>query len=384
MSKHPDYPRVSSKIDRHGVTRWRFMDGARPMLPGEPHTPAFDAAYQAIIEGRDIAKPLTNTPSAQVINLHNRTLDAAYSLLRKENEWLRLGLNTQTMYSKTIERMLNLRVNGHRYGDGPVADFERRHVKAMLKEFAETPWLEVIVLVLLRKLMLVAIDQEPQWIKVDPTFGISRNPQTDGHLTWKAEHVEQFEAFYAPGTMQRTAYALALWLGNRASDVARLDWKHLTVKRVMHEGDWREIEGFEFRQFKGRKNKGADIFLPMTPMLERELQGQTRTGPVLKNTWGKAFKDRSLSHQFSKWAGKAGLPEGYTMHGLRKALGVMLAHADATSRQIMFMLGHKDLSYVELYTREAEQVRMAMASTDKLTRFDEQARKQPPKLAIVR
>lgn len=96
---------------------------------------------------------------------------------------------------------------------------------------------------------------------------------------------------------------------------------------------------------------------------------------------GGGYTDGSLSSAMSRWAKKANLPEGCTMHGLRKALGVKLAEADASTRQLMDVLGHSNMAYAELYTREANQVRMSVEAMNKVTRM-EQAR-QRSKLKVV-
>ena len=84
--------------------------------------------------------------------------------------------------------------------------------------------------------------------------------------------MEAYEAFWPIGSRQRTAYALALWLGNRVSDVTRLEWSMLTTKTLTLDGNVISVDGFELVQFKGRK-RGKQLFLPMTAMLEAELAG---------------------------------------------------------------------------------------------------------------
>lgn len=117
--------------------------------------------------------------------------------------------------------------------------------------------MERIVLLCLRKLVAVALDEE--WIEFDPTYNIQRKPQTAGHQTWIVEWMDAYEKTWATGTRQRVAYALALWLGNRISDVTRLDWEHLVTKHIAMDGEIHAIEGFEFVQFNGRK-RGKKYF----------------------------------------------------------------------------------------------------------------------------
>jgi site-specific recombinase XerD len=56
------------------------------------------------------------------------------------------------------------------------------------------------------------------------------------------------------------------------------------------------------------------------------------------------------------------------MHGLRKSLGKMLAETGATTRQLMETLGHNDIQHAELYSRAAEQERLARDGMTKVTR----------------
>lgn len=124
--------------------------------------------------------------------------------------------------------------------------------------YADTPHVQRLVLIGLRKLVMVAIEEE--WITVDPTYGMKINPETDGHATWTVDQMDAYEEQWTIGTVQRTAYALGLWLGNRVSDVARLKWSHLMEKVIMWNGEPLKVTGFEFVQFKGRRKKGRKSY----------------------------------------------------------------------------------------------------------------------------
>jgi len=368
--RHPDYPGVSDMVDRHGKVRWRLRRSGKKdvMLPGEPFTVVFDRAYENAIHGRPTVVPFPNAANP-------RSLKAAYRLLMETEEWKSLEDKSKTRYQQTIERILDVPAGGKQtQGDGPVEELKRSHVKNILAGFSDTPHMERIVLICLRKLIMMAIDEE--WIEVDPTYKMTRSPKTDGHKTWTPEAMAKYEKFWKIGTPQRTAYALALWLGNRASDVIRLRWDHLTVKHVTVDDVVHEVEGFEFVQFKGRK-RGKKLFLPMTSMLADELAPLSRTTETVLQSPRKApYRDGSISTQFAKWCYKADIDPGFTMHGLRKALGVKLAEADASTRQLMEMLGHNNIAFAELYSREASQVRLAVQAMEKVTKI-EQARRRP-------
>ncbi len=367
--RHPDYPGVSSMEDRHGKTRWRLRRSGHKdvMLPGEPHSQEFDRVYQAAIlgqAGQVVAMPGAASP---------KSLKAAYRILKTTDGWSVLDAKSQTRYRQTIERILSVPVGGGReVGDGPVEDLRRSHVKLILATFRHAPHMERIALLCLRKLIVIALDEE--WIEVDPTYNMTKSPPTEGHKTWPLEMMERYEKRWPIGTRQRTAYALALWLGNRVSDVARLKWSDFTTKHFMDGGTMHSVDGFEIVQFKGRK-RGRAIFLPMTPMLEAALWPLNRqTGTVLTTERGREYNDKALTGMMAKWCAKAGIEAGYTMHGLRKALGVKMAEADASTRQMMDVLGHHNIAYAELYSREASQTRLAVQAMSKVTKI-EQARR---------
>jgi integrase len=367
MPAHPDYPNTSSFEDRHGKTRYRVKCQRKWVsLPGEPHSGKFDAAFQAAIMGQPRPAEIVRLQTAS----HPESLKAAYRLLQETGEWKELDQKSSRRYTLLIERMLSLPVEGKIViGDGPVADLKRQHVKKILAKFSDTPHMEKIALICLRKLIMVAIEEE--WITADPSYGMKRVPTTDGHKAWPADLMAAYEERWKIGTRQRTAYALGLWLGNRISDVARLAFDDYTIKRVMIDGTMREIEGFEFVQFKGRK-RGKKIFLPLTPALEDALRPIWKeSGPILTSERTKrGYTDVSLSVRFGEWCHNAGIPPGYSMHGLRKALGVKLAEADATTREIMEMLGHSNIAYAELYSREADRIKLAVKARDKLVQAE--------------
>lgn len=374
--KHPDYHGVSSMTDRHGKTRWRLRRSGHKdvMLPGSPHSQEFDEAYQRAILGQP-AKVAQHPSSAAP-----RSMKAAYRLLKTTAEWRALDERSQTRYCQTIERILTIPIGNGVVGDGPMEQLKRSHIKMILSRFSDTPHMERIVLICVRKLTGVALDEE--WIETDPTYRMSRNPTTQGHKTWPAEVMGKYETRWAIGTRQRTAYALALWLGNRLSDVCRLRWDHLTTKTIAEGDTIREVEGFEFTQFKGRK-RGKKIFLPMTEMLRKELAPLPRTdGTVLATSKGRPYTENSLCVRMAEWCKDAGIEPGYTMHGLRKALGVKLAEADASTRQLMETLGHSNIALAELYSREASQIRLAVQAMDKVTELEKARRK--PRISVVK
>lgn len=348
-------PYLSSFTDRHGTIRWRYRRGKKTIsLKGVPGDPTFEEAYHAALEGRE-------PKAAEIVKMPGSALPgsfrAAWTKVKISPEWLALDPASVSKNTHLAEIFLELSVlegEPELWGDMPVRDMKRRHVKEILGRFSATPHKAKHLLVALRKMIRASLDEE--WIEVDPTWKLSYRPEYKGWRAWTDGEREKFEARWPIGSTPRTAYALALWLGNRRSDVARLRW-----------------EWFDFR--KGTvtlitKKGDKALVLPITPMLREAVDNLPRSGEtVLVTAYGKPFSEKSITGRMADWTHSAGLPGGCTMHGLRKSLGKMLAEAGATTRQLMETLGHDDIEHAELYSRAAEQERLARDAMAKVSKL---------------
>lgn len=362
--KLPDYPGVSS-FSVKGNTYWRFRKTGMTtvVLPGVPHTPAFDAAYQAAIEGRAAKK-------AQVIPMPGAmqpgSLDAAWRLVQTTAKWKRLDIKSQQLYTRYIEEFLNSRVGGIRTGEGPCSDFKPRHVAAALDALSETPHKARILFVVLQKLMRVAVQQE--WIEYDSTASVDKpDVKTEGKKAWPPEVCAQFERHWPIGTQARTAYEIAKWLGTRRSDVASIRWDQIVTRII----DGEAVEGFLFVQYKGRNRDGAFAkFHPISPMLAEALAPLDRTtGTVLTTVDGTPYKILSMTAMMWRWRRLAGIEAGYSFHGLRHAMGAMLADADASDQQVQDVLGHATISEQNKYKKQRNQARSATGGMKAVVRL---------------
>jgi integrase len=360
--EHERRPYLSSFTDRHGTVRWRYRRGKKTIsLKGSPGEPAFEEAYRAAVEGREPkTAAIVKMPGASLPG----TFRAAWAKVKRSPEWLILDPASVSKNTTLAEVFLELPVldgEAELWGDMPVSDMKRRHVKDILGRFASTPHKAKHILVALRKMIRVSLDEE--WIETDPTWKLNYRPEYRGWRAWTETEREKFEARWPVGSTPRTAYALALWLGNRRSDVARLRWewfdfKKGTVTLITKKGD-------------------KALVLPITPMLRDAIEALPRTGEtVLVTAYGKPFSEKSLTGRMADWTHGAGLASGCTMHGLRKSLGKMLAEAGATTRQLMETLGHDNIEHAELYSRAAEQQRLARDAMSKVSKLH-QPKKRP-------
>ncbi len=73
---------------------------------------------------------------------------------------------------------------------------------------------------------------------------------------------------------------------------------------------------------------------------------------------GRPFTGAGFGNKMRQWCDEAGLPH-CTAHGLRKAGAAIAAMNGATPHQLMSVFGWLSLKQAELYTRAAQQKRMA-------------------------
>lgn len=371
--KLEDYPGVTSVTDRHGRTRWRYRGrgrGARQFnLPGNPGDPEFEAAYAAALQGK-------KAPTAIVKKMPGaafpRTFGHAARELEKTSWWKRYDEATKTKNTRLIEEFLETRIVEEvetTWRDAPIPATKRAYLKEFLSRYETKPAKRKHMLVAIRKMIKVAFDNE--WIDDDPTIRLDEPLHYKGWRAWTPEAMQKFEKRWPVGTAARTCYGLALWLGNRRGDVATLRWSDLVTERVVVDGEIKEVEGFAFTQKKNRNRTGGKhVFIPVTPMLREILEPLDRsTETVLVTAYGKPFSEKSLTGAMAHWNKLAGNPPGFTLHGLRKTLGGMLADGEATTRQLMDILGHDDIEHAELYSRSAEQKRLAHAGMQKVVKL---------------
>lgn len=350
-----DFPGAGPYKDRHGKTRWRFRRGKRTVqLPGDPsESAAFESAYMAAVEGRPAPR------SAEVVSLPTaikpRSFKAAWRLLRTEDpEWRALGPDIMTAQTRIAEKFMMAEVvdgEGVTFGDVEVAFLKRKHVKALLARKSETPHAAAHLLRVIRKLVGVALDQE--WIENDPTYRVKYRPAYKGWKAWPDEMLDKFEARWPIGTTPRLVYSLALYFGHRRSDVTKVrpeDFKE-TIHNVV------------------QQKTGKALVLPIHPNLQDALDAINDLEErefVVMTAWGKPFSPKGLTVRMRQWTKAAGMPPGYTLHGLRKTLGKQLALHKATTRGLMDVLGHDNIEHAELYSREAEQAIMAALAMEPL------------------
>ncbi|MER9681871.1 site-specific integrase [Mesorhizobium sp. M0184] len=361
------YPGVSSRI-KNGKLVYRYRGKGMPeiRLPGAPGDPEFEGAYEQATQGQGQKAVIIDLPGRAL----PKTFGHAARRLEATMEWLNFDEATQQKNARLIERFLQMQVDPAyplTWRNTPVEHLDADHLRAIIESvFATNRTVAKHLLVAIKKLLWVAIEVE-KWIKPqdDPSLSIRvRIPKSTANPAWPIAIREKFEAHHPIGSAPRTCYALGFWLGNRRGDIASLEWDDLVFEEIeLFDGSLETIEAFDFRQQKNRnRHGGREMFIPVVDKLAQALVPLDRSkgGTVLKNAYGRPFSEKSLTGMMAHWNKQAGIPEGYTLHGLRRTFGTYLAECNIQARAIMEAMGHSSMTVTDEYVREANKKRMTV------------------------
>lgn len=360
--------------DRHGNVRhyYRAPGKRKIRLHGEPGTVEFLKQYNAAVEGkiepaqrRQRAKPET---FRWLCEQHFADV-TDFGQLDKRTQYVRRGILEGICQSKTK--------SGKERGSAFFAEMLEEHVREIIEEKLTEgdrpkPGAANNRLRALRALFKWA--KKRKHVSKNPTIDVeSVGTASEGFRPWEAEQVAQFEQQYPIGTKARLAFALLRYTGVRRSDVVRLGPGMIRLG-IDEAGD--EIEELHFTPTKGsrRKRKPGQVLagpkvlkLPVLPQLRAVLDA-TSLGKFtfLVTEYGRSFTVAGFGNRFRDWCDDAGL-KGYSAHGVRKFDATEAAVNGATTHQLMAMFGWDSIKQAEIYTKNADQKRLAGASMHFLT-----------------
>lgn len=298
--------------------------GALKAQPGDededfsPGSPAFMRAYNAAIESPRRAR--TAGTLQQVIDGYQKS--PAFTSLAERTKRDYLGHLDKIAAAKLI-------ANGPAFGAYPLAVIEDPKIRKRLLDWRDT-----------------LARSSPR--QADATFGVlriilewarDRGMIAHNHATrpkkvyradrsdklWLPEHLAAFRAV-APEEM-RLALDLALWTGQRQTDLLKLGWSAYKDGRL------------SFRQ--GKRKRRVDM--PAPSALRAVLDAAPRKAATILTTdkgtpWRTSPRPVHFMHQWRKATLEAGL-DGLHFHDLRGTTCTMLADAGCTPSEIAAVLG---------------------------------------------
>jgi site-specific recombinase XerD len=331
-------PYLNAQRGRDGRIRyWYFRrDSRRWRLPGQPASEEFAAEYQRLKALTESTEPVERRPYATG-SFGALVRDYLASAAYKEKR-----ARTAAEYRRVLEGLVT--AHGHK----PVYQLRRRHVRKIRDERSETPGAANTILRLLKIVLNFAVEEE--WIPFSPAAKM-RLLKVGEWRAWSDEECAAFEARWAPGTMERRAYALAVYTGQRKGDLVLMARAHRKsgVIRVV------------------QSKTGKEMWVPEHRELAAELgRGVIGHMSLLTTSHGKAFDEVYFGAWFAEAIDEAGLPDDCVLHGLRKTAARNLAEAGCSEEEIKSIIGHTTSRMASLYTKDANQKKRASAAILKL------------------
>jgi integrase len=219
--------------------------------------------------------------------------------------------NTQKAYRQVLEPLAAL------HGPKPVALLERRHIKAWFNARAETPAAANMIVSVMRMLLNYAVENE---LRPDNPARRIKLFKGGEQRAWTDEACAAFEARWPPGSMQRRAYLLARFTGQRCGDIAAITWAH------RKEGAIRVVQ----------QKTGTPLWIPELRELAADLALGGAHMSLLTKSDDSAFDANGLGQWFADAIEEAGLPDACVMHGLRKT---SISQSSGTQNRLGTMCG---------------------------------------------
>jgi integrase len=333
MPKHVNRVRGRDSVNRYYYRR----PGRESVRLPDLTSPDFAAAYAAAeVDAEPIVIGASRSKAGSVAATVGAYLASA--------EFAGLADETRRTRRNIMERFREA------HGDKSVALIERKHVQAMVDAKAATPSAARNLLAVIRILMLAAI--KAGFRADDPTLGVKHAKiKKKGFRTWEEEEIDAFEATHGVGSRARLALMLLLYTGQRRSDVVKMGRQHIRGGKIA------------VRQQK----TDEPLLIPMHPKLYAAIEATPAEHlTFLTTVQGRPFTPAGFTNWFRDMCNEAGLPNGLSAHGLRKAMCRRLAEAGCSEKLIAAISGHRTLHMVQHYTKAADQERMAVAAINKL------------------
>ena len=137
-------------------------------------------------------------------------------------------------------------------------------------------------------------------------MGVTRAKiETEGYITWEEHHIATFEAHHPIGSRARRALALLLGTGQRRSDIVTMGRQHVRGDKI------------RVKQSK----TGKTLMIPIGDELRAAIEATPADHlTFLTTARGKPFTATGFTNWFRDMCNEAGLPNGLSAHGLRKAM----------------------------------------------------------------
>lgn len=297
--------------------------GKAVRLPGTPQDLTFWKAYHKLLGTPE------ERPNAGTFNV----LIKAY---RSSPEFKGLAASSRDAYGRSLDRIAKI------WGKLAVPGVEPKHVLKLRDSMANTPAAANYVLRVLSVLMAWGV---PRGYRTDnPCVHVRKLKSGEGYAPWSMDAIGHFEANATPELWW--AAALALYTGQRQSDVLAMKWSDIEDGLIAVK----------------QEKTGKRLWLPIHQKLGNLLASIPRRSINIATTtrgqpWGSGFK-ASWRREMARPGMKSIKERGLVFHGLRKSSVVMLLEAGCTDAEVSAITG-QTREMVEHYAQQVNQRRLA-------------------------
>ena len=332
--------------DRHGQRRIYFRRRGQKMVRiyEQPGTPEFVAVYNRLLTSSEAVAPARTTGK-------HGSLAWLCQEYFKSSAFRQLDERTQHVRRLVLEHVWAEPTQPNSdltFGAVAYVHISAKAVRVLRDRKLDAPESANARVKALRQVFAWALSEEIPGVEANPAREIGYlKGRLGGFHTWTVAEVEKFEKRHPVGSKARLALALLLYTGQRRSDVIVFGRQHVR-------DGW-----LRFTQRKNARNRPITLELPILASLQRIIDA-TPTGGLtfLLTDRGQPFTEAGFGNKMRQWCDEAGLSH-CSAHGLRKAGAVIAAENGATPHQLMSVFGWLSLKQAELYTRAAQQKRIA-------------------------
>jgi integrase len=364
-----DLDYLSRESDRHGNDRlYARRHGKRIRLRAREGTPEFAKEYAAAVDKLGLPPSQRPLPEAAIRVWPKSTfgwLATQYFASKGEGGFLDLDEDSRRAKRNLIELCLSM---PHSDTDpDPIGNCPLKHLSAQkMKQMIETVDGKGARNNRRKHLSAMcswAVDQTPALLPSNPVRDIKagRRVKTGGYYTWTIPDVQQFLQYHREQNTKRSrksilALGLLLFAGTRRQDMISLGKQNCRGAKPGVLGDL--IRYIPKKTIKIRRDVSQKPLLPVLKQIITDSADILGDLTFLTTEYGKPFTEAGFGNWFRDRCDEAGLPQ-CTAHGLKKAGATIAAENGATTRQLMAMFDWDSPSMAEVYTRAAEQKRLA-------------------------
>jgi integrase len=350
-------PYLERDEDRHGNPRiYVRRNGKRIRIREAQGTPAFAKAYTEAVD--KLGEPKSKRAAATALPTHPKGslgwLGAEYFKSKGEDGFLRLAEDSQRARRNCLEECFQIPLSdedSEPMGNCPLKYLSAQKIRRII-EAVDGAGARANRRKHLSKLCAWGVDENQ--LPSNPVRDVKAGKQIKGggFYTWVIPDVRQFLEHHNGQSLKarksRLAVGLLLFSGARRQDMVTLGKQHTRT------GDW-----IQYVPKKTLYKRRTVVQKPLLPIL-KQIIADSPCGKMtfLETAHGKPFTPAGFGNWFRDRCDEAGLPH-CTAHGLKKAGATIAAENGATTRQLMAMFDWETPSMAEVYTRSAEQKRLA-------------------------